>query len=71
MLAGRKPRWRRRKAFSSVSFSTAVRTSKKGCTVAWLQRICWALAMRQPMISSTALSTNEVAIGSPCRLRAS
>jgi len=69
-LAGRKPGWRRRKACSSVSFSTAVRTSRKGCTVGLLQRICCALAMRQAMISSTALSTNEVAIGSPRRRRA-
>src|SRR3954471_19536649 len=58
LLAGRKPGWRRRKACSSVSFSTAVRTSRKGCTVGLLQRICCALAMRQAMISSTALSTN-------------
>src|SRR3954467_6126731 len=69
-LAGRKPGWRRRKACSSVSFSTAVRTSRKGCTVGLLQRICCALAMRQAIISSTALSTNEVAIGSPRRRRA-
>src|SRR5918998_1518218 len=39
-FAGRKPGWRRRKASSSVSFSTAVRTSRKGCTVALFQRIC-------------------------------
>ena len=69
-LAGRKPGWRRRKASSSVLFSTAVRTSRKGCTVARLQRICCFFVMRQAMIPSTALSTNEVAIGSPRRRRA-
>jgi hypothetical protein len=47
-FAGRKPGWHWRKACSSVSFSTAVRTSRKGCAVALLQRICCALTMRQP-----------------------
>ena len=37
-FAGRKPGWRRRKASSSVSFSTAVRTSRKGGTVGFCQR---------------------------------
>jgi hypothetical protein len=39
-FAGRKPGQRRRKASSSVSFGTAVRTSRKGCTVVLFQRIC-------------------------------
>ena len=67
---GRKPGWRRRKACSSVPFNTAVRTSRKGCTVARLQRICCALFMRLATTSLTALSTNAVEIGSPRRLRA-
>ena len=49
-----------------MSFSTAVRTSRKGCTVALFQRICCFLFMRLAMISLTALSTNAVEIGSPC-----
>ena len=40
-------------------------TSRKGCTVALLRRICCFFVMRQATISSTALSTNEVAIASP------
>src|SRR3954463_8228782 len=40
-----------------MPFSTAVRTSKKGCTVALFQRICCALFMRLATISFTALST--------------
>jgi hypothetical protein len=36
-----------------------MRTSKKRCTVAWIQHFFWALFMRQAMISSTAGSTNE------------
>ena len=35
-----------RRAVANVSFSTAVRTSRKGCTVALFQRICCALFMR-------------------------
>jgi hypothetical protein len=46
-----------------VSFSTAVRTSRKGCTVALFQRICCALVMRLATIALTALSTNAVEIG--------
>src|SRR4051794_17552936 len=54
----------------SVSFSTAVRTSRKGCTLALLQRICCLLFRRLATISLTALSTNAVEIGSPRRRRA-
>src|SRR3954447_17465808 len=43
-----------------MSFSTTVRTSRKGCMVALFQRICCFLAMRLATISSTALSTNAV-----------
>src|SRR3954451_20363493 len=69
-VAGRKPEYCRRKASSSVPFSTAVRPSRKGCTVARFQRICCALFRRLATISLTALSTNAVAIGSPRRRRA-
>ncbi len=62
-LAGRKPGWRWRNASSSVSFSTAVRTLRKGCTVALLQRICCILFIRLATISLTALPTNAVKIG--------
>ena len=41
-----------------------------GCTVARLQRICCFLFMRLATILLTALSTNAVEIGSPCRHRA-
>src|SRR3954452_19215823 len=51
-----------------MPFSTAVRTSRKGCTVALVQRICCALVMRLATISLTALSTNAVEIGSPGRV---
>src|SRR4051794_5749494 len=70
LSAGRKPEYCRRKASSSVPFSTAVRTSRKGCTVALFQRICCALVMRLATIALTALSTNAVEIGSPRRRRA-
>ena len=59
-----------RKASSSVSFSTAVRTLRKGYTVALFHRICCFLLMRLATISLTALSTNAVEIGSPRRCRA-
>src|SRR3954454_13782855 len=38
-----------------MPFSTAVRTSRKGCTVALFQRICCALFMRLATIALTAL----------------
>jgi hypothetical protein len=50
--------------------STAVRTSKKGCTVVLFHRICCFLFMRLATISLTALSTNAVEINSPRRRRA-
>src|SRR6185503_16129573 len=51
----------------SVSFSTAVRTSRKGCTLARFQRICCLLFRRLATIALTALSTNAGEIGSPLR----
>jgi hypothetical protein len=47
---------------SSLSFSTAVRASRKDCTVVLFQCICCFLFMRLAMISLTALSTNAVEI---------
>jgi hypothetical protein len=46
-------------------FSTALSTSRKGCTVTLFQRICCFLFMRLATISLTALSTNAVEMGSP------
>src|SRR5215212_8848592 len=50
--------------------AVAGRTSRKGCTLARLQRICCLLFRRLATISLTALSTNAVEIGSPRRRRA-
>ena len=48
----------------SVPLRTAVRTSRKGCTVHLFHRICCFLIMRFDTISLTALSTKAVEMGS-------
>lgn len=52
-----------------VSFSTAVRTAKNGCTVQRFHRICWRLLMRLAMISLIADSTHAVEMAFPSRRR--
>ena len=58
-----------RNTHSSVLFSAAVRTSRKGCTLVLFQRICCFLFIRLATISLIALSTNAVEIGSSRRRR--
>ena len=52
-VCGRKPGQRRRKASSSVSFSTAVRLSRKGRTVALFQPIRYFLFIMDQRKSSS------------------
>src|ERR1700722_17624743 len=52
-----------------LSFRTAVRTARNGCTVQRFHLICWLLAMRLAMISLIADSTQPVEMGLPVRRR--
>src|SRR5580692_7648181 len=58
-----------RKESLKLSFRTAVRTARNGCTVQRFHRICWLLAMRLAMISLIADSTQPVEMGLPVRRR--
>lgn len=54
---------------AKVSFSTAVRTARKGWTVQRFHLTCCALAMRLAMISLIAGSPQAVEMGSAARWR--
>src|SRR4051794_282417 len=68
-FAGRKPRWRRRKASSSVSFSTAVRTSRKGGTVARVVVQAAPAAALEVARAQLLLELLEVPLDAPPQLR--